>query len=299
MENKNPFSVYDFLGYFIPGALFFYLMDIFSTTIEIKWLENSITKNISTFNETLSFIIISYVLGHAINYISSVTIERYSIWSMGYPSRYILGETRNCYFKKWKETCIESKKFGRRLFEFGISVLWRIGLLIIILPMFLIDLIIGRLLCFRRHYTNSIDETLKSIITKRIDIFKEKHNKYNNNNSTPDSGDYFRLIYYYCYEKHGAFRVKFDNYVALYGFTRAISLVFCIYSWILLIQMIVDIINQTEYQDWHLIAFVLSSFLSYFFYLAFIKFYRRYTLEGFMCLTIDTEFESSEDNKLF
>lgn len=290
MENKSPFSLYDFLGYFIPGALFFYLLGILLPGIEMIWFTNNFLENPpSSFNQTLAFIIISYVLGHAINYISSITIEQYSIWSIGYPSRYILGETRNCYFKKWSETNTEASK-GKRRAELVISFLWRAALLIIIFPMYLFDLLISKIFCFRRHYTNTVDRTLKTIISDRVKIFKERHP-----DPSPSDGDFFRLIYYYCYEKFDAYRVKFNNYVALYGFTRAISFVFCVFGWILLIKIIVDRIKPGEHENWHIYAFIASSLLSYFFYLAFVKFYRRYTLEGFMCLTIDPDLQQASE----
>jgi p-aminobenzoyl-glutamate transporter AbgT len=89
--------------------------------------------------------------------------------------------------------------------------------------------------------------------------------------------------------------VKFNNYVALYGFTRAISFVFCAFGWILLIKIIADRIKPNESENWHIYAFIASSLLSYFFYLAFVKFYRRYTLEGFMCLTIDPDLQQASE----
>src|SRR5690554_823907 len=105
MENphKSPFSLYDFLGYFIPGALSCYLFVLVFDLESIKWLNLEFFSDLRVFDQSVAFIILSYVLGHAINYFSSLTIERYSIWNIGYPSRYILGIKRECYFKRMKD----------------------------------------------------------------------------------------------------------------------------------------------------------------------------------------------------
>lgn len=89
MIRQNPFSLYDFLGYFIPGALLFYLIlfiDYVENLSENFELKNFIEKN-SDFqlDKVLFFIIISYSLGHLLNFISSITIERYANWKYNYP----------------------------------------------------------------------------------------------------------------------------------------------------------------------------------------------------------------------
>ncbi|MFA6712186.1 MAG: hypothetical protein WCS33_05715, partial [Candidatus Caldatribacteriota bacterium] len=76
----------------------------------------------------MAFVIISYVLGHALNYLSSLTIERYSIWSIGYPSRFILGEKQSCYLKKLNNKDDPEEK-KRRKKELCISHMWRLLLL--------------------------------------------------------------------------------------------------------------------------------------------------------------------------
>lgn len=67
-SHKSPFSLYDFLGYFIPGALFFYLLVLFFKIEEIKWLDIDFFRDLRLFDQSVAFIILSYVLGHVINY---------------------------------------------------------------------------------------------------------------------------------------------------------------------------------------------------------------------------------------
>lgn len=288
MENphKSPFSLYDFLGYFIPGALSCYLFVLVFGIESINWLNLEFFRGLRVFDQSVAFIILSYVLGHAINYFSSLTIERYSIWNIGYPSRYILGIKPECYFKRMKDIKEKTndpeseKQKKQQLKEFWISLAWRLGLLIVILPLSLIDFVIGNLLGFKRHYTNPVDNSLKSIIEERTKEFK-KHHGYDGG---AGKGDYFRPIWHYYYEKFGAHSVKLDNYVALYGFTRSMSFIFCSFSWLIAVfKYDGDAFRQ------YVVALLFFVFLSYVFYLAFVKFYRRFTLEGLMCLVIDKD----------
>lgn len=80
---------------------------------------------------------------------------------------------------------------------------------------------------------------------------------------------------------------KYDNYVALYGFLRSLSLLCSSIFIFLLVVEIRTIIFGCEI-DWAAIAVLIVTFcITYLFYLGFIKFYRRYTLENFMSIVAD------------
>lgn len=283
--SKSPFSLYDFLGYFIPGALFCYLFAIVFDIEEIKWLNIEFFLGLHVFDQSVAFILFSYVFGHAINYLSTLTIEKYSIWSIGYPSKYLFGVKPECYFKKLINKDDENEKES-----YYISIIWRSGLMIVILPLCVIDFVFGKLCGFRLHYTNSLDATLSGLIQNRIKQFKIHHN-YDFGDET---GDFFRPIWHYYYEKFGTHAVKLDNYVALYGFTRSISFIFCIYCWLIGLSFFFhfSLLNNL------LFPIILSTILTYIFYLAFLKFYRRFTLEGFMCLVIDNDLNKVKEEIL-
>jgi hypothetical protein len=290
--SKNPFSFYDFLGYFIPGALFCYLFAIVFDINATEEFNLEIYKKLGVFDQSVAFIIISYVLGHAVNYFSSLTIEKYSNWSIGYPSRYLFGEKPDCYFKTLKNK--DDKKERK---SYIISMGWRIGLLIVIFPLWVFDQIIGVICNFRLHYTNTLDNTLSSLIKGKIKQFKAK-NHYDFENS---DGDFFRPIWHYYYEKFGSHAVKLDNYVALYGFTRSMSFIFCFYCWLIFLSTIFNgplwSIYLFSLIPVGIIAIILCTFFSYVFYLAFLKFYRRFTLEGFMCLLIDNDLNDDKEKQ--
>lgn len=291
--NKSPFSFYDFLGYFIPGALFCYLfvlvfdIDTFKDIDTLKWLNFDFFLKLEVFDQSVAFIIVSYIIGHVINYLSSLTIEQYSIWSIGYPSRYILGKNNKSYFltreeivkrAEEKEEDIDDKQVNK---EFFISLVWRIGLWFVVSPIAIIDFIIGVKFQFRRHYTNSVDGFLKNEINNKIHQF----NRLQGYKLIKQNGDFYRPIWHYCYEKFSVHAAKLDNYVALYGFTRSMSFTFCTYSWLLIFAIIL----QPALWRYYIIGIIIFAFLAFIFYLAFVKFYRRYTLEGFMCLLIDED----------
>ena len=87
--NKNPFSIYDFLGYLFPGLSamliviyiiflgteasieeyfsFATFLDIFKKNMDIAWWQS-----------TVIIILLSYISGHIIAYLSSVIVEDFS-----------------------------------------------------------------------------------------------------------------------------------------------------------------------------------------------------------------------------
>lgn len=98
------------------------------------------------------------------------------------------------------------------------------------------------------------------------------------NNDTGVDGDSFRLIYHYAFENSEAHASKLQNYVALYGFTRNIAMIFVIVFWMLIfLKFGMDVgIGFTPIFTSVVLAFV--------FYKGFVKFYKRYTLEAMMAV---------------
>lgn len=105
MEEKNPFSLFDFLGYFFPGA--FALLIIWSSYIvwtkedilPISYLYDSIGyysngKSLDLVKIAVPFILCAYILGHLISYLSAITIEFFTNKAFGYPSLYLLSNQK-------------------------------------------------------------------------------------------------------------------------------------------------------------------------------------------------------------
>ena len=273
MIKQNPFSLYDFLGYFVPGALLIYLY-LLIDFIENSTLEFGLSDFLSTASELkleqfLFFVIISYALGHLINFISSITIEKYATWKYDYPSKYLLGFEKRNYWSK------------------GIANLWRVILPILILPTTIFDIVLGDLFKFKRFYTRKLDTFLIEVIKEKGIVLVNKLFKNKSGNEDVKKirdYDFFRIFAHYTFEHSKNHQFKMINYVALYGFLRALTLITNIVFWFVSYSMIT--IEKFDFNFWILLIIGL---ISYTFFMAFMKFYRRYTLEGFMLIAINEE----------
>ena len=84
---ESPFSVYDFLGYLIPGMFFnlgiFLILKFEKYNFEIceTFFKKIYALKDFKADEVFIFVLISYVTGHLISFISSISIEKYSIWT--------------------------------------------------------------------------------------------------------------------------------------------------------------------------------------------------------------------------
>lgn len=311
MEIKSPFSINDFLGYFIPGTI-----SIFLIYINLKFLDSDSTKNIFFVVSDTTFyvylIIISYILGHLFNYISSISIEQYSVWRYGYPSYYLLNEKKIHYlkwfnknnlidfFKEKSKYCSIYKSQKSILHKIIISIkilifnlklypirklyrlrfrssIWRIFLLFFIFPIFILDYFIGSILGLNLFYTNQIDKQLIKVIKSKTNYII---NKYKIENIT--QLDYYFVINQYFQEKHPEFRKKCDLCNAQYRLCRSLSFIFSIASFMFTYSII------TNENNVHFIWFTSTSvLLSFIFFMAFMKFYRLQTKLLFSCILID------------
>lgn len=290
---KNPFSFQDFLGYVFPGAfaiiILYYISKLHDGTITI---ESILTfpyelKEHLKWDDTIWFILLSYVIGHVVAYASSLTIEPYAVWKYGYPSRSLMGMTR-MYFDVGQCRPILRKFF---------IIMWRLIVALVVLPITLCSIIIGDLLHIKIYSILVLDRyTQENIMRKRNALIDKLGLTSNHDENT----DFHRIIYHYEYEKKPAHSIKTDNYVALYDFMRAITFIFngiFIYNLLRIINNCSVVWNGIKIKCFSIYGLNLSDikitfalmFITYFFFLGFMKFYRRYTLESFMCLLSDED----------
>lgn len=187
MIKQNPFSLYDFLGYFIPGATLIYLYLYFSK-LDSSNYEMNLTDFFGNegikFEGFLFFIIISYAIGHLNNYISSVLVEKYANWVYDYPSKYLLK--------------IEKK------FSFKTITLKRILIFISILPVSILDLFLGHLCKFKNLYVIHLDDFLIYCVrTKSVKILNRivPHNETQEIPKEIGDYDFFRILQHYALKK--------------------------------------------------------------------------------------------------
>lgn len=289
---KNPFSILDFLGYVFPGAfallsvLYFIIIDPieFCDPMNMSEMIELIGRYLNGAESIVScsiFLIFSYVVGHLIAYLSSITVEKFLIWWYGYPSDFLLNsEGEHCHFLHDGYQMAQEKKYRYKLTIFRTYFL-RIFISTLLLPIF-IPTILVKVLGADSFFVKSLDPYLKDIIYQKRHALSVKLN-------LPDSThyekvDYHRVIYHYEYEHSSSHRTKMDNYVAIYDFLRSVTLIFSgAFMYILIYGMFAG--SPIGLYYW-LDLFVLL-FISYLSFMSFFKFYRRFTLEALMCLVSD------------
>lgn len=273
MESKqNPFSFYDFLGYFTPGAIFLYAVLLVFPFIQISQTELPLISDIKQIDKLgfyIPFILSAYVLGHLLSFLSAVTIEKYSIWTSGYPSKYLLGIKINGLFT------FDEPRLIRGIGRFVVISL--------LLPVVIFDVIIGYGLKLRNVYSKPLDPLLLDLIKPKIELLLNNNGNLNSKIKLDNlmSENYFIILYHYCVEHAANHLPKMQNYVALFGFLRTLTFITVLGFWTALIV----ILEMDATCPIKLILFLCASSVCYIFYMAFTKFYRRFTFEALMAFT--------------
>lgn len=275
MKN-NPFSIYDFMGYFIPGifTVSLYLIITVCKTTDISSIED-IMKQIPkmTFESTIILVVISYIVGHFLSFVSSITVEKYSVWRFGYPSRFLLQ--------------IKIPRF-RDHYKTFYGFVWGSSMFILLLPTLLLDLILVKWFGFWVFYVKPLDNLLKTIILSKLKLFLKMQGITETNGLPQEKileSDFFRTIFHYYIEKSTNHISRFTNYLAMYGFLRTITLIMNLFFWYLLVHFLY--LNEWTFNK--VLALVISALISYVFFMAFMKFFRKYTLQGLMLLATDKD----------
>jgi hypothetical protein len=186
---QNPFSLYDFLGYFIPGLLFiFAIFLILDHNPSCFKSISSFLKSFPTLRlESIVFIVlISYALGHLLSFISSITIERYGVWKYGYPSKNLLS--------------ISYPKFTAH-FKYFHGLLWGVIMMIFLFPVFILDLILGKWLGFKFFFDKPLEAKLAFAIKLKANILlnnaifsPDLNEPKNDSNEEKLDYDFFRIF---------------------------------------------------------------------------------------------------------
>ncbi|MDM1073639.1 hypothetical protein HX001_14210 [Empedobacter brevis] len=285
MIKQNPFSFYDFLGYFIPGAITLLLILLFlniGSINDYNSLINVLTKNEEfQIDKFMFFVIISYSIGHFVNYLSAFTIEKYSYWRFDYPAKYLLNIAHNGnYFSNFEDN--EKKRV-------------RFSIAIFILPIFILDEVLKLYKYFKRELDDLLIRTIKQ---KTLILFKKLQIYEGDNFDNIKESDFQRLISHYTFENSNNHSSKLSNYVALFGFLRCMCFISVISFWIYVYYLCSNVksyfnkIGDISLFDISIIKFSILigiTIVCYIYFMAFIKFYRRYTLETYMIIAIDKD----------
>lgn len=291
--SKNPFSIYDFLGYLFPGA---FLVISLMCIVDIN--ELSIPSILDFFQDKfyhfsfesfLYLVVVYYVVGHVLSYLSSITIERFSLWNFGYPSEFLMDQKSECnYFNRVVTNCGSHNCKTSTWRDKTIRIILRLVIGVLLIPIIIPYWILSTGFSIRDFIVKPLDCHTKKCVEVGIGQLEQRLG----HDLTNDDVDYSRLIYHYYARKCPQFLSRTDNYVALYGFLRSSCLAFNI------LTIIVPMLWVSELDIISFLLLVASmSFISFVLFLAFMKFYRRYSLEIFMMLISDDELQQNSNLK--
>lgn len=293
--SKNPFSIYDFMGYLFPGvvcSIFLYLVFYFhadmSKISDVCLLKEALSVSNTNFDldKSIMFIVFSYILGHVVSYTSSLTIEQFAIKVFDYPSTFLLNESPKRYSQLWKgffETqALSSSDFMRKVKVIS-RFLLKLLIWLILFPISFTVYTLGYLFDINGWIVRPLDHYLINTIRNKQYILANRLQI-----SHPDVNDkkcdYHRIVQHYVYLNIPNSQKKTDNYIALYGFLRCISMIFSITFVVVAIYGLTTINVHAPIDSQLCILLLVLYSISYITFLGFMKFFRRFTLENYMTL---------------
>lgn len=272
---QNPFSLYDFLGYLIPGALLLYFFCLIIPEPLESLLSTQIKSIAITYQAALT-LIAAYMLGQLLGVASSFTLEKSYIRKHGYPSRKLLGHKPTGESRPTKK--IEF------FWDTHISIAEKFSKLIV--P-------------DQSLSANTLEKPVIDIIENKIKDYFVKHHRAKDTDEILKI-EYFHHIYHYCVESSPNHLSKIQNYVALYGLMRNTAYVCVISAWGIVINsgyFFAIALSQSKTPSFSIeksIAFFALIAIFSIFYLGFSKFYKRYSTEVIMAFSVCYEYENRE-----
>lgn len=284
------------MGYLFPGvvcSVVIYLLVHFegnvSNLTKIELVKKALLASNTHFDldKSIMFIVFSYILGHIVSYLSSLTIELFAIKIFEYPSTYLLKKNPKTYSQLWSDyyiaTDVYSSSSNLKIIKTFFRIVLKIILAFVIFPISFTTYTFGYLFDLNGWIVRPLDEYL-------IDSIKNKQYRLANRLQInhPDVNDskcdYHRIIQHYVYLNVPNSQKKIDNYVALYGFLRCMSLIFSLSFFVVGIYCLstLDIKSDLDLNLCTILAVTYS--IAYLTFLGFMKFFRRFTLENYMTL---------------
>ena len=228
-------------------------------------------------------IIVAYIAGHIVSYLSSITIKKFAIWCYRNPSQYLLAGNntivKGCYFVNDTYSVLSNEDFCT------FKILYRILMAIFLIPITLYTFIVN-CLGFYKYFIRPLDDIYIKTFNNKKEILEKKLFIVKESDSENRDYDFRSLIKYYEYNKQTVYRDKLNYFLASYGFLRSISFVFIILFWSCF-YLYFFAGWRCEFICSEILVFVLIPFISYVCFVAYLKFYRRYTVEVFMLLVSD------------
>lgn len=276
LENL-PFTVYDVVGYLVPGYFAIWCFAAFSPefiqlNIRVESVLNFENDLLNGGSTIVMLLIVSYALGHLIGFLSSITVEKFANHYTDYPSRYLIEAYR---FRGPIRDNTVVRNAARDWHKFRLLAV-HLLMVSVIIPLWVM-ILSGWFSALIKPLPQNILSQLSSKyeqITQRVGSLKADDN-------------WFKFVEYYVINNQPSALARMYNYVTIYGFLRNACFVSCCMANILLLDAFFEIkpnsgshMPRFAFEIRIFLASVVMSFLSFGFLLAFIKFYRRYSEEG-------------------
>lgn len=264
---QNPFSIYDFLGYLIPGAILLLSVSGLLSIFNNQTFDYYIPDLPATY-QVATFLAAAYITGHVVGIISSFSIEKSYIRLNGYPSR--------CF--------LEHNPLGTDTPKTRMEKFWDTHLKVA-------QLICGGILGNKSYATDALKPPIVEIINAKLKCYFSNEHKSSDLEKTIQS-EYFHHIYHYCVENAPNHLSKIQNYVALYGLMRNTAFTCLIAFWLIAIESLAQISHalsagsKLDFSAAKLIVGSAALFCFSILYLGFVKFYKRYSLEIIMAFSV-------------
>lgn len=291
IPRQHPFSLYDVIGYFIPGSIFWLLLAL---SYEISHRGDDFYEFISSSSEALGnasagfalvlfilFFSVSYVTGQVISKISNIVIERSRLCRAYNVLSYVL-----LGFDFSEAECQEDKEsnFLRKQWRSFRKLLLKTILIHNCFYEWFLERIQYHLKKIEQPKTRYGKKLIESCIRKILEQHYDTSFENEFQNTPLDKlPNYFQILYHHVFENSNNHLYKIQNYVALYGFLRNISMTFTILFWANLFMVLFLCTNN---RLCILFFAIICSILSYVTLVGFCKYKKRYTQEVLYVATV-------------
>lgn len=220
---------------------------------------------------------LGYFLGHIVSFISSVVIEGHATRLHGYPSAFLVKHVRPRYFF--------SGDFSNGWFRVLIKFLMKVVVLFFMWPVGWIESFLARSLGLSRRLNTQVNPMARMCLTAAEDRLLNVLDVKNPRGKRP-ARDHVRLHWsegfdkiglHYALEMAPSHVYTLRNYVVLYGFLRAMTLILLVVTWVIVIHTIVTGPAWEAMLYWTAGGLVIAPC-----YGAYLKFWTRYQHEAIM-----------------
>jgi hypothetical protein len=271
---KLPFTIYDIVGYFLPGAALLVSIAAFSVPdLLVNLYHSEILEKIPIYAWipiSIVLVIVPHALGYCIALISSEGIEKAFVKAYGYPSEFLVHGCR-----RPESSYKDNASLVRKMF---------------LLHYLLRGSLRNR---FQSIFVKQLGPTIIGKLDERFYLI------FGINKEHIPSEEWFSLIENYVMNNSQPAFMRMYNYVTMYGFCRNLSAAVYFSAVVLFIMVTASIHFSPWMLSWHVtfriyVAIAAMMLLSVMLAANFAKFYRRYSSEAILAFVTMEDPKSAE-----